>query len=132
MRSGRARKQHLHRLEDPGLQPRWSGHDQRLSPMRDVVSVHDEKGNSAEVVAVKVREQDGVDEQGVHPETLHSDERGSAAVDEQVRRRRAHVEAGLEAAPAPESVSASQKLYADLLHTYPSQDPGTGRVFDEP
>src|SRR3712207_7883710 len=56
-----------------------------LSPARDVGGVHDEKGYSAEVVTVKVREQDGVDEQWVHPETLHRDERGGTTVDEQVR-----------------------------------------------
>jgi hypothetical protein len=74
------------------------------------VSVHDEKGNSAEVVAVKVREQDGVDEQRVHAEMLHRDEGGGATVDEQVHRFRPDVEAGLETTPAPKSVSATHKM----------------------
>lgn len=70
------------------------------------------------MVAVKVREQDGVDEQRVHAETLHRDEGRSTTVDEQVRRFRPDVEAGLETTPTPESVSASQNLYTNLCHTY--------------
>ena len=68
------------------------------------------------MVAVKVREQDGIDERRVHPETLHRGEGGGATVNEQVCRFGPYVDASLETTSAPESVSTSQKLYPNFSH----------------
>src|SRR5215207_185901 len=60
------------------------------------------KGIPPEVVAVQVRHHYGVDRRGIDSEPLHGDERGRPAIDKEGRFLGAHVDAGVELAPAPE------------------------------
>src|SRR3712207_3518010 len=85
------------------------------------------KGESSEVVAVEVREQDGVDVGGLYPVPLHRDERRGAAVHEQTRGAPSleskpfgvHVNTGLEPPPAAKGIPASQKPYVHFPHVDP-------------
>src|SRR5215217_3919551 len=62
---------------------------------------------------------DGVDRRGINPEPLHGDERGCPTIEEEARFLGAHVDAGVELAPAPEGVAAPQKPDVHAYHNGP-------------
>ena len=58
----------------------------------------------------------GVDRRGIDAEPLHGDERGRPAIDEEGRFLGSHVDAGVEPAPAPEGVAATQEPNVHASH----------------
>ena len=104
---GRAGEQHLHRRADSRLHARRAGHGERPCPTLEL-SVEDQEGHAAEVIAVQVREDHGVDRLRVHAEAPHRDERGGAAVDEHLSAGGLDVDARLEPSATAERIARSE------------------------
>jgi hypothetical protein len=112
---GGAGKQHLHRrlhaLADPG----WAG-DVRGSGAVGELAVQDQEREAAEVVAVQVRHQHQPNLVGILALLLEGDQRGGAAVQQDITAvvaRGVQQDAGLEAAAAAEGVTGANEPHLD-------------------
>jgi hypothetical protein len=81
LRPRRSGKEHLHRLADAHLHAGRSGDRQRPGTPREL-AVEDQERQTAEVVAVQVRQQHRVHRIRIDAEPLHRDQRRRAAVDQ--------------------------------------------------
>jgi hypothetical protein len=98
---GGAGEEELHRRVQARAHARRPRHHQRPRAAVELAVEHEE-GDAAEVVHVEMREQHPADLGRVERHALETDERGGAAVEEDASLARAgQVQAGLEAAAAP-------------------------------
>src|SRR5215472_5521427 len=106
----RARKQHLHRLAQPFPQAGWSRHRQRCRAAADQLCVEDKERQAAEVVAMKMRYEDGSDGIRLDAKASNGNHRRGAAVDQELGRSGGYVKARVELAPAAERVATTEEL----------------------
>ena len=78
--------------------------------LEHVVGLEDEERHAADVIAVKVREEDDVDLVAVDRELVHRNERGGAAIDQGVDAASDEMEAGIELPARAEGIAAADEL----------------------
>ena len=74
------------------------------------VGVEHEIRNAAEMIAMEMGDQDGVDRVARDAEALEPNERGRAAIDQEIRALADHMEAGVELPARAERVAAADEL----------------------
>src|SRR5579871_3333240 len=97
------------RAHVPGIDARRSGQRERPRALAEMRLEHEIR-NAAEMIAVEVAEEDRVDGVARNAEPLEPDQRGGAAIDQEIRRLADHVEAGVEPAARAERISAADEL----------------------
>lgn len=105
------REEHLHRVADARLDARRAGDDERPCAPRDELGVQDEEGQAAEVIAVEVADEDGLDVVRIDVEAAHRDERRRAAVEQDGAGCGSDEDARLEPPAAAEGVAAAKELH---------------------
>lgn len=108
---GRARKENFHRGHQPVANAGRPHDGERSSAAADQLRVEDEERQPAKVIAVKMANKYSADRVRIDAEFAQGDHRRRAAIDQKRIGRAAHVEAGMEASTAAESVARSQKLH---------------------
>ena len=86
---------------------RGAGDRQRPCPVRYEMRVQDEKGKPAEMIAVQMRQDDGIDRVGIDAEGIDADHRAGAEIDEIARVFRLQMEARIATPAAAEGVAAA-------------------------
>ena len=95
---------------------------QQLGPRRVEARVHQQERDAAEVIAVQVADDDGVDRGDVHPQMAHHRDRRGAAVDQRLIAVRRHVEGRVQPSAVAEGVTRAEEEDGGAGH-----DVGGGR-----
>lgn len=106
---GRPWKQTFHGGGQALFRRSRSGDEQRLVALADVIGVQKEERQTAEMVAVQVRQQNAVDAVGIDAESIDGNHRRRAAVDQKPSVRGSDHETGIEPPAGPERVAATEK-----------------------
>jgi hypothetical protein len=77
-------KAHLHDFRVARFETGRSGDHERLIPLKDVVRFQDEERYAADMIGVKVRQQDQTDRVAIDRELVHRNERSRAAINQRV------------------------------------------------
>src|SRR5262249_52086394 len=101
-------EERFHRRLDAGPDPRRAGDRERAGAPAEL-AVQDEERQPAQVVPMEGAQDDRVDRSGIEPGALRGDQRRGAAVEEERAPGAGEVEAGLEAAAAPEGVARAEE-----------------------
>lgn len=93
---GGTREHGLHQRGQALTQARRSRNAQGRGTAADKLRIEDQERQTAEVIPVKMGQEDRLDCIGINPEAAHSDEGGRPAVDQESRGRRLDMEACVE------------------------------------
>ena len=104
-----AGEEQLVRMTDAFLEPGRPGDRQRARSTRGVVGVHDVKGHAAEVIAVKVCQQDEIDRPGIEAPRAQRRERRRAAIHQERAALRLDERARVEPPAASECVAGTEE-----------------------
>jgi hypothetical protein len=77
---------------------------------QDELGVEHEKRDAAEMVGMKMRDQDGVDRFGVDGQAVERNERGRAAIDQHIHIAPDQMKAGVEPPAGAEGIPAAEEL----------------------
>jgi hypothetical protein len=123
---GGAGKEDLHRLRQTLRHARRARHEKRTRSARKL-SVEEEEGNSAEVIAMEVAHHDDVDGRGVDRCPFQPDERGRSAIHERAKGAGFDEDRRLQTAAAPERIPAADEANVDLAAHSGRSSRGSGR-----
>ena len=101
-------EQRFHQLRQPGLDALRSGDHQRPGPPREL-RIEQQERQAAEMIAVKMRDQDQVDVVAPDVEPLQRRQRGGAAVDQEIDAAAGDMKAGIVPAAGAERIAAADK-----------------------
>jgi len=102
---GAARKQRLRGGHIAGLDALRPDDDQRPCSLFDMPGIKNPPDEPREVIAVQMRDENGVDARRIQSRAFHSDQARRAAVDEKVEFPRRHMKARLESSARAECIA---------------------------
>ena len=101
----------------PGAQPLRACDRQRTGALGEELRIQDEIGNPAEMIAVKMRDEDRINGVSVNPELLHGNQGCGAAVDQETSTLALNMEAGVETAAASKRIATADKSEFHLIYS---------------
>ena len=121
---GRARIHDLHGGQDPLLNARRAGDDERPCSHGNELGVENEKRDAAEMITVQMGDNHGFDIVWIDSGLLHGDQRRCAAIHKKGTVGRLDQDTCLKPAAASEGISGAQKLNGEILfaHRAPRQN----------
>src|SRR5262249_162832 len=112
---GGIRVERLHGRMEPVLEARRPRDAERLRPPAEL-AIENKERQAAEMIAMQMADDDQIDRVRIDAIALHADERGGAAIDQELRLARIDMKAGLQPAPGTEGIAATDELDSTLVH----------------
>ena len=106
----RSRKGDIHDLTVARLQARRPDNSEVVLAFEDIIRIEDEERQSADMIGVKVRDEDGVDVVWIDRELVHGDKRRRAAIDQGVDLLADQMKARIGSSARAEGVAAADEL----------------------